>query len=62
MDPRKRFDRWIGLAVILSMIVGLLSLVGAAISLFSGELTGMGLSLIAAALAFGGISIALLPK
>ena len=62
MEANKRFDRWVGLAMLLSMIVGLLSLVGAAISLFASEYTGMGLCLVAAALAFGGLSIALLPR
>ncbi len=60
MDSKKRFDRWVGLAVLLSMIAGILSLLMAVISLIAGEFTGMGLCLVAAALAFGALSIALL--
>ena len=62
MDNVRRYDRWVGLAVLLSMIVGVISLVLAIISLIALEFTGMGLCLIAAALAFGALSIALLQR
>ncbi len=63
MDKKpNRFDFIVGLAVIFGLITGCLSLSLGAFALIKAEWIGVGLSLLAAALAFGLLTNALLRK
>jgi hypothetical protein len=53
-------ERLIGITAIFSMVVGFIALLVAIIAFLSGEYSAAGLSLIAAALGFGLVSVAIL--
>jgi uncharacterized membrane protein len=63
MDKKpNRFDFIVGIAVILGLITGCLGISLATFALFKAEWIGVGLSLLAAAFAFGLLANALLRK
>ena len=60
---RKRFpmvEKLIGIAAIFSIVVGFIALLVAMVAFLSSEYSAAGLSLIAAALSFGLVSMAIL--
>lgn len=61
-DGNQRTNTLIGLATIGSVVTGIISLLGALITLLSGEFLPAAVFLIAAALAFGLFAIALIRK
>jgi len=63
MDKKpNRFELVLGLAVVATLATGLIGLVMAAIASFNSDWTGAGLSLVAAALAFGLLTNAVLRR
>jgi hypothetical protein len=62
MDRKKitMAEKYIGIAAIFSNVVGFIALLVAIVAFLSNEYAGAGLSLIAAALAFGLFSVATL--
>lgn len=60
---RKRLpmvEKLVGIAAIFSMVVGFIALLFGIVAFLSGEYSAAGLSLIAAALSFGLVSVAIL--
>lgn len=53
-------EKAVGIAVLLCIVVGIVALLVAVVAFFSSEYSAAGLSLIAAALSFGLVSIAIL--
>lgn len=61
MDQKKRnVENLVGVTTIFCLIVGFIAILVAVFSFFSGDYSATGLSLIAAALSFGLISLAIL--
>ena len=59
-ENRRPFNTMVGLATVGSSLTGVIGLLGVLISFFSGEYLSAGIFLIAAALAFGLLAIAIL--
>jgi hypothetical protein len=53
-------EKLVGIAAIFSIVVGFIALLVATVAFLSGEYSAAGLSLIAAALGFGLVSVAIL--
>lgn len=58
----KKVENLVGLATIFDLVVGFIAILVAMVAFFSGDYSAAGISLIASALGFGLISIALLKR
>jgi hypothetical protein len=62
LEPSERAAGYLGAVFVAGCCAGGLALVGALVSLFASNLIAMGICLIAAALAFGLLAIAILSR
>ena len=62
MDPKRTptVEQLVGIAAIFSIVVGFIALLAALAAFLSGDYSAVGLSLIAAALGFGLLSLAIM--